>query len=117
MHAPFGPLTDAQWRHLAEHSAHHLDDGGLAPAYDPAIATAFATGQYEDLDLWEHWDRITCPVLVLRGAESDLLLPDTAQEMTRRGPRAELVEFAGVGHAPALMAEDQIAVVRRWLLG
>ena len=54
-------------------------------------------------------------MLVLRGAKSDLLLPETAREMTERGPGAELVEFEGVGHAPALMAEDQIAAVRDWL--
>ncbi|HET6519463.1 MAG TPA: alpha/beta hydrolase, partial [Geminicoccaceae bacterium] len=84
VHAPFGPLTDAQWRHLAEHGAWRTDDGGVAPAYDPAIAEPFRTGQNEDLDLWEHWDRIACPVLVLRGAESDLLPAATAREMTRR---------------------------------
>ncbi|HET6519966.1 MAG TPA: alpha/beta hydrolase, partial [Geminicoccaceae bacterium] len=78
-------------------------------------AEPFRTGQNEDLDLWEHWDRIACPVLVLRGAESDLLPAATAREMTRRGPKAELIEFEGVGHAPALMAGDQIAAVVEWL--
>jgi pimeloyl-ACP methyl ester carboxylesterase len=62
------------------------------------------------------WDQIRCPVLVLRGAESDLLLAATAQEMTRRGPGAEIVEIDGTGHAPALMAKDQIEIVRDWLL-
>jgi pimeloyl-ACP methyl ester carboxylesterase len=61
------------------------------------------------------WDQIVCPVLVIRGAESDLLLPATAAEMARRGPRADLVEVDGSGHAPALMAKDQIAIVRDWL--
>ncbi len=117
VHAPFGPLTDAQWRHLAEHGAWPTDDGGVMPAYDPAIAGPFGADPHQDVDLWEHWDRITCPVLVLRGAGSDLLLPETAREMTRRGPRAELIEFEGVGHAPALMAEDQIAAVVRLLRG
>ena len=70
----------------------------------------------EDVDLWGLWERITCPVLVLRGAESDLLPAEVAQEMTRRGPAATLVEFPDCGHAPALMDDDQITVVRDWLL-
>jgi hypothetical protein len=36
--------------------------------------------------------------------------------MTRRGPRAEVVEIDGTGHAPALMAKEQIAIVRDWLI-
>jgi pimeloyl-ACP methyl ester carboxylesterase len=68
-----------------------------------------------DLDLWAVWDRIACPVLVLRGANSDVLTPEVAAEMMRRGPRVKLVEIAGCGHAPSLMIEDQIALVRDWL--
>jgi pimeloyl-ACP methyl ester carboxylesterase len=62
------------------------------------------------------YDKVRCPTLLLRGAESDLLLRPTAREMRMRGPHPELVEFAGVGHAPMLMAPDQIAVVREFLL-
>jgi len=115
VHAMFGPLTGAQWRHLAAHSARARADGRLELAYDPRIREAFEQGGLDDVDLWPLWDPIRCPVLVLRGADSDLLLPETAREMTERGPRAKLVEFAGIGHAPALMAEDQIATVRDWL--
>lgn len=114
VHAPFGPLDDAGWRHLAEHGYRRLADGRFALAYDPAIGQAFA-GPLADIDLWAVWDAVRCPVLVLRGAESDLLTAVTAEEMRRRGPGATLVEFPGVGHAPALMAEDQIAVVAEWL--
>jgi pimeloyl-ACP methyl ester carboxylesterase len=74
-------------------------------------------GPIEDVDLWPVWDEIRCPVLVLRGAQSDLLLAATAEEMTRRGPGAEVVEIDGTGHAPALMAKDQIEIVREWLVG
>ena len=73
-------------------------------------------GPFEDVDLWGLWDAIACPVLVLRGAESDLLLPETAQEMARRGPKARVVEIAGCGHAPGLMDDRQTALVRDWLL-
>jgi pimeloyl-ACP methyl ester carboxylesterase len=65
---------------------------------------------------WALWDSIKCPTLLTRGAQSDLLSIETAQQMTQRGPKAKLVEFAGVGHAPMFMHEDQIAVVRNFLL-
>ena len=114
--APFGPLTDVQWRHLTEHNMHRDADGSCVMRYDPGIANAFATQSLQDVDLWSHWDRIDCPVLTLRGKNSDVLSHATAEEMTRRGPRARLVEFAGIGHAPTLMAADQIEAVRDFLL-
>lgn len=113
--APFGLLTDAQWRHLATHSA--VRDGeGWRLHHDPAIGEAFKATPPADIDLWPVWDAIAQPVLVLRGVDSDLLLRETAQEMARRGPRhVELVEFDGCGHAPALMAQDQIEAIARFL--
>jgi pimeloyl-ACP methyl ester carboxylesterase len=115
--ASFGPLSDAQWHHLATHSARLKPDGSLGLAYDPKIGDAFKQGPINDVDLWQSWDAITCPTLVLRGAQSDILRRADAEAMTQRGPRARLVEFQGIGHAPALMAEDQIAVIRDFLLG
>jgi pimeloyl-ACP methyl ester carboxylesterase len=112
--APFGTLTDEQWHHFATHSYRRNDDGNLSLSYDPAIAQAFA-GPLQDVVLWPVWDAIRCPTLVVRGKESDLLLRETAEEMTRRGPKAQLVEFDGIGHAPALMAEDQVTIVREFL--
>jgi pimeloyl-ACP methyl ester carboxylesterase len=109
VHAPFGELTDAQWRHMAETSHRVRPDGKVAPGYDPGIGAAFRDVPLTDVDLWPFYDRITCPVLVVRGARSELLLAETAAEMTRRGPRAELYEVAGAGHAPALMDAAQIA--------
>ena len=82
-----------------------------------SIGDAFRNAPAEDIDLWSQWDRIGCPTLVLRGAQSDLLRPPDAEAMTRRGPKARLIEFPGIGHAPALMADDQIAVIRDFLLG
>ena len=112
--APFGPLTDAQWRRLTESTAGRNDDGKWITNYDPAIARAF-TQPIADVVLWPFWDQVSCPTLVLRGKNSDLLLSETAREMTTRGPRARLVEFTGIGHAPMLMAADQINVVREFL--
>jgi pimeloyl-ACP methyl ester carboxylesterase len=115
--APFGPLTDAQWRHLTEHGAKQDADGSWGMCYDPGIAIPFRQGPIAEVDLWRYYDAIRCPTLLLRGAQSDLLTRDTALQMTQRGPQPRLVEFAGIGHAPMLMAADQIAAVRDFLLG
>ena len=111
-YAPFGPLSDEQWRRMATFGARRNDDGSISPSYDPAIPDAFRQGPMSDVDLWLLWEAVSCPTMVLRGAESDVLSADTAAEMTRRGPKAEVVEFAGIGHAPALQSADQIAVIR-----
>ncbi len=115
VHAGFGPLTDDQWQHLAHHSVRGKD-GEYRLKYDPAIAHPFKAGSITDIDMWEVWDRIRCPVLVLRGMESDVLLEQTTKEMQRRGPPTDVVQFRGIGHAPALMAKDQIDTVCDWLL-
>jgi pimeloyl-ACP methyl ester carboxylesterase len=117
IHAGFGTLSDAEWRHLAEHSASRREDGTFRLSYDQRLGAPMKRGPIEDVDLWPVWDQIRCPVLVLRGAESDLLLVETAAEMTRRGPGAEVIQIDGTGHAPALMAKAQIEIVRDWLLG
>jgi pimeloyl-ACP methyl ester carboxylesterase len=115
MLAPFGPLTDDEWQHLAVHSVGESAGGVWRMLCDPGITAAFRPGLFFNLSLWTYWDAITCPTLVLRGAESDLLLPMTLKEMARRGPRAATVEFPGCGHAPALMDAGQIETVTRWL--
>ncbi|MRG73361.1 alpha/beta fold hydrolase [Alphaproteobacteria bacterium HT1-32] len=115
VHAPFGQLTDQQWRQMAEHSARQDDDGNWRLHYDPAIAEPLLAAPLQDVDLWAVWDQIKCPVLVIRGGDSDLLLPETAEEMTRRGPKADLITIADVGHAPALMDAEQINLIRDWL--
>ncbi len=117
VHAPFGPLDAAAWRHLAEHGSRPDPVGGLRLHYDPGIALMFAKLGDKDTELWPVWDAIRCPTLVLRGTESDLLLAETAQAMTTRGPKAALVAWPGIGHAPALMAADQVATVRRFIAG
>jgi pimeloyl-ACP methyl ester carboxylesterase len=112
--ATFGPLTDAQWRHLTQTSALRKDDGSWGTNYDPAIGLPFK-GEIVDVALWPFWDQVRAPTLLLRGKDSDLLLAETAREMTTRGPKATLVEFPGIGHAPMLMEQSQIAVVREFL--
>jgi len=125
--APFGRLTDKQWRHLARHSVHVAGKGDYRLRYDPGIGNSlgghsdpefplgpnFLTG----IDLWSTWAQVRCPVLVLRGADSDVLTRATVERMRTEKPNVQVVEFEGAGHAPALMDPRQIAVVARFLLG
>jgi pimeloyl-ACP methyl ester carboxylesterase len=117
----FGSHTREQWLALSLPML-KPDGDGFVLHYDPAIAQAFkaitpqSAAAGEQL-IWQAYDAVRCPTLVLRGAESDLLSPATARAMTERGPRARLHEFAAVGHAPTLVTEAQIDVVREFLLG
>jgi pimeloyl-ACP methyl ester carboxylesterase len=115
----FGPHTREQWIELTRPQL-KPDGDGFKPHYDPAIAVPFKAITPEiakagEAMLWHAYDSLRLPVLLLRGAQSDLLSHDTAQVMTQRGPRARLVEFAGVGHAPTLVAPDQVAAVSEFM--
>jgi pimeloyl-ACP methyl ester carboxylesterase len=114
--APFGEHSDAQWRTLAETWVRKNEDGTWRPHYDLRIAEAYsATLPEKDLELWPLYDGVRCPTLLIRGERSDVVARETAQAMARRGPKAKVVEFKGVGHAPTLLHPDQIAVVRDFL--
>jgi pimeloyl-ACP methyl ester carboxylesterase len=118
IHAPFGPLSDKQWRHLAEHSARRdVQAEAWRLHYDPGLAEPIKDALSEDINLWSVWEAVSCPTLVLRGADSDILMHETAEEMLSRGLAAELIEFPGIGHAPMLMDPNQIRAVREWILG
>jgi pimeloyl-ACP methyl ester carboxylesterase len=110
VYQPFGWLSDAQWRRLTETSARRLPDGRITPHYDPAMVMQF-THHPNDYLIWDHYDAMTQPVLLLRGAQSDLVLPETVSAMRRRGPgkrgRLQVIEVHGCGHAPALNVLQQ----------
>ncbi len=116
VYKPYGWLSDAQWRRLTETSVRRLPDGRVTPHYDPAMVRQFET-RPDDYERWAEWDSLDIPVLCLRGQFSDLLLPDTAEQMRQRGPRAVVVEIEGCGHAPALNTPAQWALVERFLAG
>jgi len=116
--APFGPHTDAEWRFLTEIVMRHDGDAWVRH-YDPALAVPFKAADpatQSAATLWPLYDAIRCPVLVVRGEHSDLLTAATHAEMGARGPKAELVTIAGVGHAPTFLHDDQIAIAREFLL-
>ncbi len=111
VYAPYGWLSDAQWRRLTETSTRRLPNGRVTPHYDPAMVRQFIDHP-DDYLIWPHYDALTIPVLCLRGAQSDLVLRETTAEMLQRGPGAlglvQVVEIEGCGHAPALNVPDQL---------
>ncbi|MFN4350036.1 MAG: alpha/beta fold hydrolase [Hylemonella sp.] len=111
---PFGWLSDAQWRRLTETSTRRLPDGRVTPHYDPAMVQQFVHYP-DDYLLWEHYDQVDAPTLLLRGAESDLVLRETVEHMRTRGPglsdRLQVIEVPGCGHAPALNVPEQLDAV------
>ena len=120
IHDTFGKLTDPQWRHMAEHSAVNTPEGDYRQHYDPAIGRMFSWPFMVDIALWHLWDKVDCPVLILRGEDSDLLHASTVREMLKRGPAAKkgwvrMVEVRDVGHAPTLMNDSQVSVVEEFL--
>ena len=116
VYKPYGFLTDAQWRRLAETSTRRLPDGRVTPHYDPAMVQQFISHP-NDYERWTEWDSLDIPVLCLRGEASDLLLAETADAMRQRGPRAVVVTIPGCGHAPALNVPEQLALVDRFFAG
>jgi pimeloyl-ACP methyl ester carboxylesterase len=118
----FGPHTPEQWLELTRHMLKPEAGGGFRLHYDPTIAVPFQAltreiGEQGEAALWDLYDSITAQTLLVRGADSDLLSVKTATQMTQRGPKARLVEFAGVGHAPTFVAQDQVQTVASFLLG
>jgi pimeloyl-ACP methyl ester carboxylesterase len=119
----FGPHSREQWLALTRPQLKPVQDeqgDGFVSHYDPRIGLPFkavtpALAAAGEAMLWQRYDSLRCPTLVLRGAESDLLSRETALAMTQRGPKARLVELAGVGHAPTLIAADQVALVQEFL--
>lgn len=111
---PYGWLGDAEWRKLTETSARRTDDGRVTPHYDPAMIEQF-TAHDNDYLIWEHYDALEIPVLLLRGVESDLVLRPVAERMLRRGPGARglltWLEIEGCGHAPALNVRTHFEAV------
>ncbi|WP_038490344.1 alpha/beta fold hydrolase [Collimonas arenae] len=120
--ASFGPHTDAEWRKLAADVLRQNAQGEWIRHYDLKLAEPFKSTNPEAFKLaetllWNAYKAITCPTLLVRGEQSDLLSVETAQLMTQSGPKAKLVELAGVGHAPTLLHTDQIEIVSDFLIG
>lgn len=124
--ASFGPMDEDWWQHLIRNAAEPLGGGGYQLRYDPNISRGTPVHRDAELpigpeflrgiDLWSIWKEVRCPVLVLRGGDSDVLPAEVTEEMQRRKADVTVVEFPGVGHAPSLADPEQIRVVREFLL-
>lgn len=124
--ASFGPIDDGWWRHLTDNAAESIDGNRYQLRYDPHISRGMPVHLDPELsvglnllrgiDLWSVWDQVQCPVLILRGTDSDVLTADVVAEMVRLKPSTSVVEFPGVGHAPSLSTPDQIQAIGNFLL-
>ena len=114
-YAPFGPAADAYWQRMARSSLRRRGDGRLTLHYDPRITVQFTASAHE-LSTWDRWYRTTTPTHLLRGARSDLLLPEAAERMTQSGPRPGMSEFPDCGHAPNMSNPQDIALLHRVLV-
>lgn len=133
VYGDFGQLSEAQWLQLTEHSIREIAPGRFQTKLDPHIKRTPAKskmvwklllnpqkafeGTLFDVDLWQMWRKVTCPVLVIHGARSDLLLPGIIKKMQETHRETEVLEIANAGHAPALLDQAQIGFISNWLLG
>ncbi|MFC4620530.1 alpha/beta fold hydrolase [Camelliibacillus cellulosilyticus] len=112
-YAGFGIQSEEEWIAFTEHSVRRTENGAFSPDYDPNIVTQF--NDPYDLFIWDQWDRTVARTLILRGEHSPILAKATAEEMAKRGPGCQLVEWKGLGHAPALNTKDQIETIKRFI--
>ena len=116
IYTEFAPMSDEDWEHMARFSIRRTKQGKFRLKVDPGVGESFRDSiSYFNVDMWEIWEQITCPVLVLRGKDSTFLTHDTAQRMLARGPETTLVEFENTGHTPTLRNDEQTDVIREWL--
>ncbi len=114
-YSSFGITNDLHWQHLAKYSTRAEGDG-LVLHYDPGIVEPFkAAAEKGDLELWPLWEMVACPTLIVRGRNSDVLPTDILSKMLQKGAFVEYVEVENTGHAPSLMDERQIGVIKNWL--
>ncbi|PWQ95275.1 alpha/beta fold hydrolase [Leucothrix arctica] len=112
----FAPMTDVDWKHLTKHSCRRTSKGKWRLKTDKCVGEAFRKSiTYLNVDMWEAWDQISCPVLILRGKDSSFLTEEVAQRMISTGPETTLVEFENTGHTPTLRNDEQVNVIADWL--
>ncbi len=112
----FGPMTNEDWAHMAKYSSKRTEHGTWKMKVDSRVGDAFRDSiSYFNVDMWDTWERISCPVLVLRGKESTFLSEEVASRMMTCGPETTIVEFDGCGHTPTLRNDEQVSVIEDWL--
>jgi len=116
IYAQFGVVSEEDWDYMTKHSVKLNTEGQYQMVYDPALIRGMQVNSNnpKDVKIWPLWHRISCPLMVVHGAKSDILQPDTIEEM-KRTKNFELYTVDYAGHAPALMSHDQIEPIRLWL--
>jgi len=116
IYAEFHPMSDDDWSEMAKNASVRTKTGKFRLRMDPAIGDAFRESiPLFDIDMWDTWERIHCPVLILRGKESSFFTKEVADKMVEINPEAQLVEFEGAGHTPTLRSDEQVKVIQDWL--
>lgn len=115
---PFGTFSPEQWK---DYNGPHLKKDGdqWIVHYDPDIVKPFAavnkmTSMMGEMMTWKAYDAIKAEMLIVRGADSDLISAKTVSEMCRRNPKAKSTEILGVGHAPAFITPEQVSLAREF---
>ena len=118
--APFGKHTDSEWELLNGPMLMQKNEQWILH-YDPAIAVPFASvtpaiAKAGELAMWQSFESIACPILIVRGADSDLLSRETVTEMCTLNLKASSIEIPNTGHAPAFIKAEQIDIARHFFL-
>jgi len=118
LYVDWGDIPEKGWLHMASHSSSKLPDGTFSLAYDPGLMESMKKNPdaITDFDIWPVFEKIQCPILVLRGINSNVLSNDVAQQMKIRGKNVDVVDFPDIGHAPHLMTDEHVSILRAWLL-
>ena len=116
IYSEFAPMSNADWEHMARYSSRRTKQGTWRLKIDNRVGDAFRDSiSYFNVDMWDVWEQITCPVLVLRGKNSSFLTEEIAAKMLTCGPEAQLVEFDETGHTPTLRNDEQVDIISDWL--
>lgn len=116
IYTEFGPMSDDDWKHMVHYSTRRTKTGKYRLKMDPGVGDAFRDSiSLFDFNMWDTWEKITCPVLILRGKNSSFFSEEVAHKMLTLGPDATLVEFDDAGHTPTLRNDEQVGVIRDWL--
>lgn len=116
IYVEFAPMTEDDWFHMAKYSSRRTQNGKFCLKVDSRVGEAYRDSiSYFNVEMWDTWEKIVCPVLVLRGKNSSFLTEETAEKMLGCGPETTLVEFDDTGHTPTLRNDEQVGVIKDWL--
>ena len=112
---PVGYAPDAVLLHNFHHKTRWSDDEiGRIYRHDLRATLAYRNVAVQDLNMWDEWSRLTCPVLLLHGTESDATSSHTIDRM-RSHPHLSVIHVHGAGHTPSLGDYGLTQLIAEWL--